>query len=159
MNRLPRVTTAGLAMTLIFMTAGCATVPKDFETPKLNLVSIQLLNAGFLEQRYGVRLRVQNPNAFMLPIEGMSYELKLAGNSFASGVTPEAFNVPKFGETEFDVEIRTNLLKSARELARWYSSGSESLDYELGGKLDIGLSFLKHTVPFSETGSISLTRP
>ncbi len=146
-----------LAAALVLMT-GCQSMGREVETPNLNLVSIKLLSAGLLEQRYGIRLRVQNPNSFRLPVKGMSYELKLAGASFATGVTPEPFSVPGFGETEFDIEVRTNLLNSARHLAEWYSGGGNTLDYELGGKLQVNLPFAR-AIPFSETGSINLTRP
>ncbi len=138
-------------------TPGCESLGQKVETPKLSLVSINLLSAGLLEQRYGVQLRVENPNPISLPITGVSYELKLAGDTFATGVTPDPFSVPKYGETEFQIEVRTNLLKSAKYLVDWYRGGSDALDYELGGKLQIDLPLLG-AVPFSESGSISLTR-
>ncbi len=146
-----------LAATALVAISGCESLGQKVETPKLSLVSINLLSAGLLEQRYGVMLRVENPNPISLPIEGVSYELKLAGDTFATGVTPDPFSVPKYGETEFQIEVRTNLLKSAKYLVDWYRGGNDALDYELGGRLQVDLPFVG-AVPFSESGSISLTR-
>jgi LEA14-like dessication related protein len=138
--------------------AGCAALAPRLETPRLSLIGLQLVEATLFEQRLQVRLRVQNPNDIALPVRGLSVDFELDGEEFAQGVTARAFEVPAFGEAEFDMMITAN---AATAILKIFSRGRdrevprESLDYRIKGKLSTSLGLLR-SVPFEETGTIPL---
>ena len=109
-----------------------------------------------LQQVYGVTLQVDNPNGFPLPIKGVNYAVKLAGQDFATGLTPNTFSIPANGSDQVQVQVRTNLLESLGHLSRMLSQGPQNLDYELSGDIQIDLPLIG-AIPFSQTGTIPLT--
>lgn len=135
---------------------GCAALKTQIQTPQLSLSQVQMLESTLLEQRYRLTVRVQNPNAVSLPIKGMNYAVKFAGVDFASGVTPMAFRVPARGEHNVDIDVTTNLLRSAQQLMTYLRDRPDTLDYELTGEIQVDLPFVG-AVPFSRTGSVDLT--
>jgi LEA14-like dessication related protein len=63
-----------LLLTLMIVTAAllnaCATLSPYKESPRVSLVSIQPQEMGVLEQRFGLQLRILNPNDTAIPVEG-----------------------------------------------------------------------------------------
>jgi LEA14-like dessication related protein len=102
-------------------------------------------------------LSVQNPNAMAIPVRGMSYSLQVAGDDFARGVSPKAFTVPAYGETDVQVEMTTNLAGTLRKLQELLSGDRNVVDYELAGELDVNLPFAD-TIPFRNSGEFRLTQ-
>lgn len=137
--------------------AGCATLARSVESPTLSLSQVQMLESNLLEQRYRLTLRVQNPNAIALPVKGMNYSVKFADIDFASGVTPNAFRIPANGEQLVDIDVSTNLLRSAQQLVRYLQKDNNSLDYELSGSIQVDLPFVG-AVPFSRSGTVDFRR-
>ena len=135
---------------------GCASYTK-LETPRLSVVNVELQKSDLFEQRMRVRLRVQNPNDRSLPIKGISYRLEVQGEDFAQGVSDSPFEVPAFGEAEFDMMVTANMATTfLRMLARGGGEKSlDSLDYRMVGKVSLSSGFLR-SIPFVETGSIKL---
>ncbi len=138
--------------------AGCSALIPKLETPALSLVGLELTEATLFEQRLRVRLRVQNPNDITLPVRGIHVNFELGGEDFAEGVTARAFDVPAFGEAEFDMMVTAN---AATAILRIVNAGRDrdgprdSIDYRISGKLSTSLGLLR-SVPFEETGSIPL---
>ena len=152
----PRMLAAVAALlAVVAITTGCGSLAK-LETPRLSLVSVEMSEATLFEQRFLVRLRVLNPNDLVLPVRGLTVDFELAGQDFAQGVSARAFEVPAFGEAEFDMMITAN---AATALLRLATQGDalkrESLDYRIRGKLRTRLGMLR-SVPFEETGKIPL---
>jgi len=136
---------------LLLCSAGCA--PK-FERPNLSVVGVQMQGGNFLQQSFLVRFQVQNPNDRALPVSGLHAELDVGGQRIASGISNQAFVVPPFGQSEFDMSISANMAMALMQLAGQHS---DSIDYELTGAANLDLPFL-HEVPFHQAGSFSLPR-
>jgi LEA14-like dessication related protein len=147
----PAVVLAALA----FVTAGCAAIVPKLETPKLEVVAVELLDAQFTQQRFNVTMRVQNPNDRELPIRGLSYSMQLAGEEFGTGQSDKAFTVPALGEAEFTMTVTTNLATSLLKILPKLEKSPQSLDYRLTGKVETDWTFLR-TIPFSETGKLPM---
>lgn len=152
---------AALAALLVVLAvpAGCASLFPRLETPRLSLVSVEMAEATLFEQRLVVRLRVQNPNDIALPVRGLTVDFELAGQDFAQGVSARAFEVPAFGEAEFDMMITANAATALLKLAtRGDALKREALDYRIRGTLSTRLGMLR-SVPFEEAGKIPLKAP
>ncbi|HNR21799.1 MAG TPA: LEA type 2 family protein [Steroidobacteraceae bacterium] len=144
-----------IATALAVLLSSCAAT--RLETPHLQLVNIEMMESELFEQRFKVRMRVQNPNDRALPVQGISAKMQLQGEDFAQGVAGEAFTVPAFGEAEFDMVLRANV---AGAILRLLSSmkdkkSPDKLDYRVVGKLSLSSGFLR-SVPFEESGSFNL---
>lgn len=149
----------GVFTTLLIIASltGCETLQSQVERPSVKLAGISLLEAGLIRQVYGVTLEVDNPNGFTLPIKSVNYAVKVGGQQFATGLTPNGFSIPANGSDQIQVEVSTNLLESLGHLGRMLSGSPQELDYELSGDIQIDLP-LVGPIPFNQAGTIPLTR-
>ena len=149
-----RMTLRSIAILALCTLVGCSAFAPKIGTPRLSLVSVGMTSADIFNQQFRVRMHVQNPNDRDIPVNGLDYKLFLEGDSFAEGVSNQAFVIPALGETEFDLTVRTNFVSSLGRLVSRLN-GRTKVNYVLEGKVltDIGM-FKK--IPFSESGSVDL---
>ena len=133
----------------------CALVPK-LQTPKLSVVSVQVVSGDLWTQHLKVRVHVENPNDRALPVKGLEYTLEVDGEELASGTSASAFVVPPLGEAEFDTEVTTNL---AGPLLKVLGHSSQALEqgvpYRLSGKVALSEG-LWRSIHFDEHGTFKL---
>jgi LEA14-like dessication related protein len=89
--------------------SGCAGLGPRLETPKLSIVSVELIKGDLFEQRLRARMRVQNPNDRDLAVKGLTYTIEVGGEEFGRGMSGSSFTVPRMGEAEFDMNVTANL--------------------------------------------------
>jgi LEA14-like dessication related protein len=126
-----------------------------FNRPNVSVVSIEMVSANLKQQKFAVKLNIQNPNDRALPVRGLHAELHVGGQQIASGVSDHAFTVPAFGESEFDMAITANMALAWLLLADSVNQNAKSIDYELTGAASIDLPFLRD-LPFRQRGSLPL---
>jgi LEA14-like dessication related protein len=139
----------------VLLITGCATMNQYPEQPRVSLVSIQPKAMTLLEQRYGLQLRILNPNETAIPLEGMSYSLEINGREFAYGVSRQAVSIPAFGEALLDVDVVSNLLNVMQQVQEMSNEQPDVLRYRLSGKLSLSNSLLK--LPFDYHGELKYT--
>ncbi|MBV8680633.1 MAG: LEA type 2 family protein [Aquitalea sp.] len=140
-----------LALFICLWLVGCSTL--GLKKPQLSLVDIHPATSTLLEQNFDVTLRVQNPNALPLHASGLSFDLDVAGNRLASGLSDQAIAVPALGETEIKVRLHTSLVSWLKQLGKVMRTDGK-LDYQLQGQLE-GVQGLT-SVPFSSSGEWQL---
>jgi LEA14-like dessication related protein len=134
--------------------AGCAGTQPRLEPLSVTLADIRPVQIGLLEQEYAIRIRVQNPNAAAVRIDGLSYQIDLNGEPFAKGVSRQATSVPGFGEVVLDATAVGNLGAILAQVARMQRGGApEQFSYRLQGKVGSGQT----TIPFESQGKVELT--
>jgi hypothetical protein len=136
----------------------CSSLPFG-DPPRVDLVGLKSLPGEGLELRFMAKLRVQNPSSQVLAYEGVSLELDLRGQRFASGVAPLAGPVAGYGEAVLEIPVSVSGFTIARQLldlVRQAEGGGrvERVAYELRGKL--GSAGLGGT-SFGTSGEIDLT--
>lgn len=134
---------------------GCAGLPTKLETPDVSFVGVRALEASLFEQKLEVRLKVANPNAIELPVNGLDISMVLAGEPFAHGVSAREFTVPARGEAEFDMIVTANAASALLKIANADRATREAIPYRLDGKLSTRLGLLR-SIPFSESGTLPL---
>jgi LEA14-like dessication related protein len=134
------------------LSGGCAALSPLSEPPRVVLVDLQLAGSTVLEQRYLLTLRVQNPNATPLDIDGLSLELALNHQPFLSGVSDQAVVVPAYGEALTRLEASSTLLGIVRQVEALERTGSGRFSYELNG--GISLRGYPGAVRFSHRGDL-----
>jgi len=147
--------TVGILLLIIGL-SGCATLSPAFETPKVQVLSIQRLSSQGMDQRLLVTLNVQNPNAMDLPLKGLSYALLIEGNEVASGVSADVPTIPAYGEARIALPVTTNLMGLVRLVTGLMMKGQQNLNYELRAKLDVGIALIPK-LSVSEKGTIPLS--
>lgn len=121
---------------LLFIMSGCAELAKKSVVyPNVSLAGLQILNMGLFEQNYEIQLKIDNPNAFALPLTKLDYDLVLNGTEFANGVSKQAITVPANGSETVTMQVSSNFA-SLVDQARSFASGtSRQFDYGLTGNL------------------------
>jgi LEA14-like dessication related protein len=144
-----------LRASLCVLLAGCALRP-HLEPPQLSVSEVDILSSDFLHQRLRVRMHVQNPNNRLLAVKDLEYTLEVEGQQLASGSNAESFTVPALGETDFDMNVSTNLAGAVLAL---FSRGSDVLNqgvaYHLTGKVTLSEGWIR-SIPFDEHGNFKL---
>ncbi|WP_430422644.1 LEA type 2 family protein [Methylibium petroleiphilum] len=105
------------------------------DPPRVSVAGLDALPGEGLELRFLVKLRVQNPNDAPIDYRGLSMELELMGQPFASGVSDAAGSVPRFGEAVIGVPASVSAIAAVRQMLSLPSRDVRSLDYRLRGKL------------------------
>ncbi len=131
----------------------CSTFGGTRETPQVSLVSIQPIEMGLLEQRYGLQLRIMNPNDDAIPVKGLSYSIEINGHEFAYGVSRQPVSIPAFSEALLDVEVVSNLLNVMQQVQKMSGETGGSLHYRLRGKISLEKSLAK--LPFNVEGKLT----
>jgi LEA14-like dessication related protein len=126
-----------LLVLLAVLVSGCAGLGAYRDPPRVSLVSIQPKEMGVLEQRYGLQLRILNPNDTALPVKGMQYSLEINDREFAYGVSRQPVTIPAYGEALLDVDVVSSLLSVLQQLQEANTGKQESLKYRLSGSLSL----------------------
>ena len=144
-----------LAAAVLLALAGCSLFAPKLEKPRLSIVGVEMQKGDLFEQRLKVRMRVQNPNDRALPVKGLSYQLLVANEPLASGMSSASFQVPALGEAEFDMSVTANVMGVVAKLASRKDGPklSDELPYQLVGKVELSGGFVR-TIPFHDSGSI-----
>jgi LEA14-like dessication related protein len=142
------------AWLVLIWLAGCAVFPGSLERPKVTLAALTLIDANLFEQRFGLKLRVQNPNRIDLPVQALTYDVELNDKAFGSGVARAPVTVPGYGSELIDVEMISNLSGLLRQLAEYSKSGVSTLRYRLKGNVILGPWNTR--LPFEQSGEIAI---
>ena len=146
-----------LALALALVSAGCAgSLENMLQSPAVELTAVEVVGIGFNNQTFLLSFDISNPNGFALPIDAVSYGVKLNGQRFASGETTSEFSVPAGGDAQFAISVELDLLQTAPQLLSILREGVRNdIRYELDGKLTLGLP-LAPPVSFSNGGTVRL---
>ena len=141
----------GIIAVLVLALAGCArgkTVQYDYVDASIS--ELRLGQVSVLEQTWEMTLRMQNPNNYDIPADGMKYWIEVNGKSFARGVTNQTVMIPRLGEAMIQVQAISDLSSVMRQIEDMRSSGYQSLDYRLTGTVYSG----EWRYPFEYSGNI-----
>jgi LEA14-like dessication related protein len=120
----------------LLLLAGCAAFGPQMEAPSFTVSELRPKDGTLFEQRFLVKLRIQNPNAFDIPVEGIAYDLELNGRAFAKGVGKSDVVIPAYGQDVIETEAITTLMGFVRQLEQVRSDGPK-MTYRLTGKLKL----------------------
>jgi LEA14-like dessication related protein len=143
------------AVSLLSACAGTGTI---IESPKVDLIGVELTSADFRSQTFLLSFDVTNPNPFPLPVKAVTYRVTFDDQKFAGGETQGSFTVPARGDDSFAISVDLDLLGSATQLTSLVRGGlSENVSYELRGSLAVDIPFVS-PIPFSSSGVINMTQ-
>ncbi len=139
-----------IALSLLIL--GCASVD-DVVPPKVNLVNIVPIGAGPFEQRFRVDLRVSNPNDFDIPLSGLSFDIDVNDDYFATGLSNQEVMIPRLDSAVVSAEATASSIDLVRHILKVVQTGA--VEYRIkGSALIYGLG--TRTVPFERDGKLNL---
>ncbi len=144
-----------LRLPALFLTVflfACASTPLSPQRPEVSVVNVTPVSLSGNEQRFLFTLRLDNPNAFALPVEGVDLTATFAGEQIAVGRSTTEVSVPANGEAELGIEITTQLKNLLGNFLKNIGSGNLNLDYQLAG--DIKIKNLATPFPFKSSGNL-----
>ncbi|HKR80289.1 MAG TPA: LEA type 2 family protein [Nitrospira sp.] len=153
MRRLKRY--GSLGVSLAVLTAACSTMPKEYEMLRVHIADMTPKDMAIFEQRFDVKLRIQNPNEVEFSINGLKFDIELNERDFANGMSGEHVVVPRFGSEVVNVEVFTTLASFLRQIQEFSGGGGQKVRYRLKGTayVDAPGTF---KAPFDEKGEIEL---
>ncbi len=140
-------------LVVLGVVSGCASLMGLGEPPQISLTNIQPVAIGLLEQRYLITVRIQNPNAAPLRIEGLDYQIGVNGKAFADGVSSQHVTVPGYAEKTLDLGIRSTLLQLVDQF-KGLAGNSGRLKYNIQGHLQLRDPTIR--IPFEYQGDVDL---
>jgi LEA14-like dessication related protein len=147
-----RLLLIGIWAALTLLTTGCANLPATTTPPNLSLVSIEPVEFTPLEQKYHIKVRLQNPNDHAIEISGMSYVLEVNGQPLLKGVSDESVTVPRFSESILELSGVSTLFGFVRQFQALQERETQGMQYKLSGKLSLNNRF--GSVPFNYEGTL-----
>ncbi len=141
----------GLALALL---SGCAGLLARPVPPQVNIAAISLTDANLFEQRYHIKLRLQNPNDFDLPINGVQFQVQINGRPFASGMSSAPVSVPRLGTAVLEIDAISTLAEVARQLNDIVMGQTQGVRYTLTGKVHLARPAVE--LPFRQEGDMKL---
>ena len=143
-----------VVLTLLFSMYGCSSLPmleQLVAQPKLAVASFSMSEASFLKQTFKVKLKVDNPNVFSLPILGLNYGLNIAGVDVAQGSNEKGVTIPAGGSDYLEIDFNTNLLKTLPDLKSVIMRGGKDISYTFFGNVKTKNSIV-NSIPFRKNG-------
>lgn len=122
--------------------------------PKVSLSDIKVAGMGIMEQRFQLRLEIDNPNAFPIPIVGVNYDLSINGKPFFQGQNDTPLTVPAQGKEYLNIDVISSLSNILEQLQSWQNLGSD-VSYQLKG--NVKLTELAIAYPFERQGSVPIS--
>lgn len=113
----------------------------EYESPDVKLLDVSLTKASLLEQRFMLRLRIENPNPVGLPVRGIEYDVHLNDIKLSEGKEQVWFTIPARGWHELDIPVQTNLWMNLRPLTKLLQQPNAKIRYRLNGEIQTGLFF------------------
>ncbi|MGQ0657323.1 MAG: LEA type 2 family protein [Chromatiales bacterium] len=146
-----RLTNVGV---LVLLLNACTGLPSKIDPPSVSLADVRLVDMNLMEQTFALKLRVQNPNAFDIPLHGLNCEVDLNGQQVARGVNNQSVTLPGLGEQIVEVRAITSLNSLLQQLTELARSGTPSVNYRIKGNLRVGNGLVP--LPFDQGGEVGL---
>jgi LEA14-like dessication related protein len=143
-----------ILLLLLQILSGCAALQTQEERIRVTIADLRPLQSTLMEQRYLVKIRLQNRSKEALKIDGMSFDLDLNGKRFASGVSNQETTVPGFSESMLEVKLSSTVFGLIKQFGALQDRQNGTFDYQISGSLSSPDSLL--ALPFNEKGEINL---
>lgn len=143
-----------LLIGLIAGLSGCSSwLLGEFRDPRIDLIKVEVVRAKLLEQEFELFLRVDNPNAFDLPLSDLDYQVELNGIKLAEGHSQASFSIPANSQKVIRIPVQTNLWRHLKQVVKMLKKPDRPISYSLQGSVRVG-AFFGRNVHLSRNGEI-----
>jgi LEA14-like dessication related protein len=139
----------------IILLSGCATTRSDYEEPKVDVVGIEKSEADSEVAAFTLKLRITNPNAEPIRLNGLFYELSLDGLDVINGTARDLPEIKGYSSQIISVSSTASLINSVRLAAVLMNNQNGAINYMLRAKLGTTSRWLPATT-VKKSGTLSL---
>lgn len=132
--------------------AGCAGLSPEIEAPTVTIADLGIDRVGLFEQQINLKLRIQNPNATELKVDGIAFDFEINDQLFAQGVSNRAVIVPRYGSEFMTVGAVSNLGAVIKQFGALARAEQPGFKYRIKGTLSLHGS----RMPFDRSGEFYL---
>lgn len=144
-----------LILPIFLFLVACATIDPDYERPKVDVVGITKSETDTAALQFTIQLRIVNPNAETIRLDGLYYELSLDGIDVVTGTANNLPPIEGYSDAVVSVSSAASLVNSVRLASRLMNTTGNELPYELRAKLGTSSRWMPATT-VTETGMIPL---
>ncbi|MGK2924803.1 MAG: LEA type 2 family protein [Lysobacterales bacterium] len=126
---------AALLSTLVL--AACATLAPGYEQPTVTLSSFRAIPSEGMTPGFEIGLRILNPNATPLRLDGVVYTIAVEGHELVKGVGKDFPVIEGYSQADVTLSASANLLAGIRFIGDMMQRSDDSLDYDFEAKLDL----------------------
>ncbi|MEW6291474.1 MAG: LEA type 2 family protein [Thermodesulfobacteriota bacterium] len=141
------------SLLVAFLLSSCAAMHPA--APEINLMGLVMDEVTLSHVNMVANLRLFNPNAVTLRVEGVEYELQLNGVKVSAGKSLNSLDVPANDFGSLDLRLSSaywDLFRFVNNIQQ-----GEELDFRLTGRVRVGgLGIIGHTFNFDHEGKIPL---
>ncbi len=137
----------------LLLLSSCAVLQQLVQPPGVAITDMRMGKVGLFEQVLEFDLKLDNPNAFALPMAGMEYTLELAGIEIGQGAQREAISVPALGQARWPVSFEVNSLKLIQSLIE-KQGRFDRIDYRIHGRFLLSENSQLPPIPFDRRGQV-----
>lgn len=138
----------------LLLLSACSSLRNNIESPTVSLAGIEPLQMTLFEQQYRLKLRIQNPNDFDIPLKAMHYALDLNGSKFANGVSRSRVTIPAYDSALVEVDVISSVFSLFGQIKKLALQANGELEYRLSG--DVITELWDQAIPFNYDGVLSL---
>ena len=132
--------------------AACAAF-SSLKAPEVSVSDIQFVEASnILEQRFKLVLRVSNPNAQDIAIDGLTFKLNLAGKAFARGASSKRQVLRGLEDSLIEVDATAQLFDLIKGLPQILEGNGPAIYRVYGDVVTVDFGSL----PFSRERTLSM---
>ena len=142
-----------MGLPVVLLMAACSSMPKDFEAPRVHITDMTAKDVAIFEQRFDMKIRIQNPNNTDLSINGLKFDIDLNEREFANGMSGENVTIPRFSSQVLNVEVITGISSFLRQFQEFNKTGSSKLRYRIKGTAFVEAP-RTFKLPFDEKGEV-----
>lgn len=118
-----------------FFLTSCASIT-PINNPEVNLVSIEPSKIKGLSQYFTLSLLVTNPNSFDLDIEGVTFNLEVAGQKVMAGASNSIPLLKAYSDTPVKLNANIGLFDLLKLLAYFGQNPTQEMKYTLKTVID-----------------------
>ena len=146
------ITLTCLTLCLFVALSACSSLPLlDPLPPDVSVDRIRLGKLTLRDQEVNLRLKVENPNSFDLPLQWLSFSVNVEGDEIAKGKSDQAVTVPASGEALLDISVSSSrLFKFVFGYLQQLTQGKTATGYSVTGVLK--LANWPRRIPFDIDG-------
>ncbi|NIP30924.1 MAG: hypothetical protein GTO02_14050 [Candidatus Dadabacteria bacterium] len=136
----------------LFAFTSCSGIGKSLiKSPDLSVTHISVSKLSLEEQDINLKLRIDNPNPYALPIRGFSYKFFINDSEFIDGYFNNKFDIKANDNSTIELKLSGNLLSFLKKLD---ISILKNIDYKIKG--DIAILIGNLTFPYEYNGKLSI---
>ncbi|MGB8952984.1 MAG: LEA type 2 family protein [Candidatus Aminicenantales bacterium] len=121
---------------------------------KIQPIETRSLSIGGAELNF--KALFQNPNAFILTLEKLSYRLELAGKTVAEGEADGEMRLNGHGEEMFSLPLLLDFFEIGKDVYQHFESAQVFAQFS--GRLDVITIWGKFQIPFQKSEEIAVLR-